>query len=205
MKFTGLSTQFLCLLFRYSKLLIKFRETRQEIGGGQGSIRFLRNMRRSLAKQSWKRYDRFIDNIRTSMYEEVPEESEQLKLIYSMYADTDNSLGDIVRYLNEHQIKNLQDAETKKQAKEAGVDPAMLSTVSSRGRIAIANASSSSRQAKLCRIEEVDFFNLEQEHVDFTVTVNGIDVVRMTEEEMRRFRKLEKGRCAAPSFFVTIL
>ena len=139
------------------------------------------------------------------MYEEVPEESEQLKLIYSMYADTDNSLGDIVRYLNEHQIKNLQDAETKKQAKEAGVDPAMLSTVSSRGRIAIANASSSSRQAKLCRIEEVDFFNLEQEHVDFTVTVNGIDVVRMTEEEMRRFRKLEKGRCAAPSFFVTIL
>ena len=51
-----------------------------------------------------------IDNIRTSMYEEVPEESEQLKLIYSMYADTDNSLGDIVRYLNEHQIKNLRGA-----------------------------------------------------------------------------------------------
>lgn len=51
-----------------------------------------------------------IDNIRTSMYEEVPEESEQLKLIYSMYADKDNSLGDIVRYLNEHQIKNLRGA-----------------------------------------------------------------------------------------------
>lgn len=51
-----------------------------------------------------------IDNIRTSMYEEVPEESEQLKLIYTMYADTDNSLGDIVRYLNEHQIKNLRSA-----------------------------------------------------------------------------------------------
>ncbi|MBD5450552.1 MAG: recombinase family protein, partial [Lachnospiraceae bacterium] len=49
-----------------------------------------------------------IDNVRTSMYEEVSEESEQLKLIYSMYADTDNSLGDIVRYLNEHQIKNLR-------------------------------------------------------------------------------------------------
>lgn len=49
-----------------------------------------------------------IDNVRTSMYEEIPEESEQLKLIYSMYADTDNSLGDIVRYLNEHQIKNLR-------------------------------------------------------------------------------------------------
>ena len=27
-----------------------------------------------------------------------------------MYADTDNSLGDIVRYLNEHQIKNLRGA-----------------------------------------------------------------------------------------------
>ncbi len=51
-----------------------------------------------------------IDDIRTSMYEEVPEESEQLKLIYSMYADTDNSLGDIVRYLNRHQIKNLRGA-----------------------------------------------------------------------------------------------
>ncbi len=51
-----------------------------------------------------------IDHVRTSMYEEVPEESEQLKLIYSMYADTDNSLGDIVRYLNEHQIKNLRGA-----------------------------------------------------------------------------------------------
>jgi len=51
-----------------------------------------------------------IDNVRTSMYEEIPEESEQLKLIYSMYADTDNSLGDIVRHLNEHQIKNLRGA-----------------------------------------------------------------------------------------------
>ena len=54
--------------------------------------------------------DTVIDNIRTSMYEEVPEESHQLKLIYSMYADTDYSLGDIVRYLNEHQIKNLRGA-----------------------------------------------------------------------------------------------
>ena len=52
-----------------------------------------------------------IDHVRTSMYEEVPEESEQLKLIYSMYADADNSLGDIVRYLNEHHIKNLRGAD----------------------------------------------------------------------------------------------
>ena len=36
--------------------------------------------------------------------------TEQLKLIYSMYADTDNSLGDIVRYLNEHNIKNRRGA-----------------------------------------------------------------------------------------------
>lgn len=49
-----------------------------------------------------------IDNIHTSMYEEVPEESRQLKLIFSMYANKDNSLGDIVRYLNKHQIKNLR-------------------------------------------------------------------------------------------------
>ena len=52
--------------------------------------------------------DTVIDNIRTSMYEEVPEESEQLKLIYSLYADSSNSLGDILRYLNEHRIKHLR-------------------------------------------------------------------------------------------------
>ncbi|MBD5482828.1 MAG: recombinase family protein [Lachnospiraceae bacterium] len=52
-----------------------------------------------------------IHDVHTSMYEEVPEESEQLKLIYSLYADTDNSLGDIVRYLNDHQMKQLRGAE----------------------------------------------------------------------------------------------
>ncbi len=46
-----------------------------------------------------------IDNIRTSMYEEVPEESEQLKLIYSLYADPSNSLGDIIRYLHKNGIQ----------------------------------------------------------------------------------------------------
>ncbi len=51
-----------------------------------------------------------IDHIRTSMYEEVPEESEQIKLIYSMYADPEHSLGDIVRYLKEHGIQNLRGA-----------------------------------------------------------------------------------------------
>lgn len=49
-----------------------------------------------------------IDGVHTSMYEEVPEESEQLKLMFAMYADTSNSLGDIVRFFNEHQMKNLR-------------------------------------------------------------------------------------------------
>lgn len=49
-----------------------------------------------------------IDAVHTSMYEEVPEESCQLKLIFSMYADSPNSLGDIVRYLNEHHMSNLR-------------------------------------------------------------------------------------------------
>lgn len=52
-----------------------------------------------------------IHDVHTSMYEEIPEESEQLKLIFSLYADTDNSLGDIVRYLNDHQMKQLRGAE----------------------------------------------------------------------------------------------
>lgn len=51
-----------------------------------------------------------IHGISTSMYQEVPEESSQLKLIYSMYADPSHSLGDIVRYLEEHQIPHLRGA-----------------------------------------------------------------------------------------------
>ena len=49
-----------------------------------------------------------IDHVRTSMYEEVPEESSQLRLIFSMYAEGSHSLGDIVRFLKEHQIKHLR-------------------------------------------------------------------------------------------------
>ena len=49
-----------------------------------------------------------IDGIRTSMYEEVPEESMQLKQIYALYADSSNSLGDVIRYLEEHQMKHLR-------------------------------------------------------------------------------------------------
>lgn len=49
-----------------------------------------------------------IDHVHTSMYEEIPEESAQLKLIYAMYADPANSLGDIVRFLKENRIENLR-------------------------------------------------------------------------------------------------
>lgn len=49
-----------------------------------------------------------IDTVGTSMYEEVPGESGQLKLIYEMYAEPCHSLGDIVRCLNERGIKNLR-------------------------------------------------------------------------------------------------
>lgn len=55
--------------------------------------------------------DTVIDNVRTSMYEEVPEESEQLRSIFSMYADRSCSLGDIVRYLDMHNIKHLRGGE----------------------------------------------------------------------------------------------
>ena len=49
-----------------------------------------------------------IDSVRTAMYEEVPEESEQLKLIYALYADPSNSLGDIIRHLHRNGIRHLR-------------------------------------------------------------------------------------------------
>jgi len=49
-----------------------------------------------------------IDGIKTSMYEPVPEESEQIRLMYSLYADPSNSLGDIVNYLNKNGIEQLR-------------------------------------------------------------------------------------------------
>ena len=49
-----------------------------------------------------------IDGIKTSMYVPVPEEAEQIKLMYSMYADEDNSLGDIIEYFNKNGIKHLR-------------------------------------------------------------------------------------------------
>lgn len=49
-----------------------------------------------------------IDGIRTSMYVPIPEEAEQIRLMYSLYANEDNSLGDIISYFNEHGIKHLR-------------------------------------------------------------------------------------------------
>jgi hypothetical protein len=52
--------------------------------------------------------DTVIDGIKTSMYAEVPEEAEQVRLMYSLYEDPKNSLGDIVKYFNEHNVKHLR-------------------------------------------------------------------------------------------------
>ncbi|MCI1269250.1 MAG: recombinase family protein [Ruminococcus sp.] len=49
-----------------------------------------------------------IDGIQTSKYKQVAEESEQIKLIYALYSDSSNSLGDIVDYLNKHHIAQLR-------------------------------------------------------------------------------------------------
>ncbi len=52
--------------------------------------------------------DTVIDGIKTSMYTPVPEEAEQIRLMYSLYANPENSLGDIISYFNKHGIENLR-------------------------------------------------------------------------------------------------
>lgn len=47
-----------------------------------------------------------IDGLKTSRYVQVPEEAEQVKLIYALYSDPKNSLGKIVTYLNNNGIRN---------------------------------------------------------------------------------------------------
>lgn len=42
------------------------------------------------------------------MFVPVPQEARQVQLIYSLYADPENSLGDLVRYLNAHGHKQLR-------------------------------------------------------------------------------------------------
>ena len=49
-----------------------------------------------------------IDGIKTSMYVPVPEEAEQMRLMYSLYSNPENSLGDIINYFNEHGIEHLR-------------------------------------------------------------------------------------------------
>lgn len=49
--------------------------------------------------------DTTIDGIRTKMYEPIQEEAEIVKVIFAMYAQPQTSFGDIVRYLDERQIK----------------------------------------------------------------------------------------------------
>ena len=49
-----------------------------------------------------------IDGIKTSHYVVVPEEAEVLKLMYSMYAQPQVSVGDVVKHLIELGIKNTR-------------------------------------------------------------------------------------------------
>lgn len=56
----------------------------------------------------YRKVPEVIDGIRTSKFEQVPEEAEHIRLIYNMYADTANSLTGIVDYLNEHNIEHLR-------------------------------------------------------------------------------------------------
>lgn len=52
--------------------------------------------------------DTVIDGIQTAMYAPVPEEAAQIRLMYSLYADPDYSLGDIIHYFNENGIQQLR-------------------------------------------------------------------------------------------------
>lgn len=56
----------------------------------------------------FSRTDAIIDGVKTSMYVPLPEEADQICLIYSLYADPCHSLGDVVRYLNGHGIAHLR-------------------------------------------------------------------------------------------------
>jgi len=53
--------------------------------------------------------DTIIDGVKTSMYVLIPEEAEQIRLMYALYANPPNSLGDIVAYFNKRGIRQLRD------------------------------------------------------------------------------------------------
>lgn len=46
-----------------------------------------------------------IDGIRTKMYEPIESEAEIVRLIFSLYSEPQTSLGDVMRYLEEHGIR----------------------------------------------------------------------------------------------------
>ncbi|MCC8164245.1 MAG: recombinase family protein [Lachnospiraceae bacterium] len=52
--------------------------------------------------------DTVIDGVRTSMYVPVPEEAEQIRRMYELYADPENSLGDIIADFNERGFRHLR-------------------------------------------------------------------------------------------------
>ena len=56
----------------------------------------------------YKKEDTIIDGIKTSKYVIDEQESAQVKLIYSLYSDSNNSLNDIVSYLLENNITQLR-------------------------------------------------------------------------------------------------
>jgi len=56
----------------------------------------------------FRKVDTVIDGIKTSKYVVNEEESEQIKLLYSMYADSNNSLYDILDYLINNDIIQLR-------------------------------------------------------------------------------------------------
>lgn len=54
----------------------------------------------------FSRTETVIDGIKTSKFVPIPEEAEQIRLMFSLYANPENSLGDIIRYFNENGIKH---------------------------------------------------------------------------------------------------
>lgn len=56
----------------------------------------------------FSRTETFLEGIRTAKYTPVPEEAEQIRLLYSLYARPENSLGDILRYFEENHILHLR-------------------------------------------------------------------------------------------------
>lgn len=84
------------------------------------------------------------------------------------------------------------DSEREKEMEEAGVT--VYHGITHYGSFSIANKSTSKKQSKYCKIEEVRFHALDGEYVDWSVSINGAELVGMTEEELlEAFPGLEKN------------